>query len=267
MVVTPEPDHFPPRVRLDLETAGTDPVITSVGVTRIDPDGQFRKIRSNTGDTIPITGTITLYDYEAPLGYDVVYWFSNYNSSTLAFGQITPYETRLEGDTPWLVHVGAPALSTPIDFRIGTNQEEEWDLEQGIFRILGRDIPVVVTGSTRYAPASTLIVGTESEEERERLRLCLADGTPLLLNIPASMHLGIRTAYIAVGSVRPKRRSDIGSDPSWDFELPYQVVGRPAGGTQASISWDTVAGQYASWASLQPTIHTWSKLISPPPPA
>jgi hypothetical protein len=63
--------------------------------------------------------------------------------------------------------------------------------------------------------------------------------------------------------VRPKRRTDVGTLPLWDFELPYQVVGRPAGGTQAAITWTTVAGQYGSWADVAASVHSWAELVAP----
>jgi hypothetical protein len=132
-----------------------------------------------------------------------------------------------------------------------------------VFHILGRETPIVVTWTARNAPASSLIVATDTERDRERLRTVLADGSALLLNVSPELGIGIGTSYIAVGTVRPVRRSNVGTLPLWDFELPYQVVGRPAGGTQAARTWNTVAGQYASWNAEAAANDSWAELVAP----
>jgi hypothetical protein len=68
LVATPQPDNIPPRVRLDVTATGT-PTVTAVTVTRLDPDGRWRRVRTADDGPQPLTsGTATLYDPEAPAG-------------------------------------------------------------------------------------------------------------------------------------------------------------------------------------------------------
>lgn len=261
VTATAQPNSIPPRVRLDVAASGT-PTVTSVTVTRTDVGGRAYPVRTSDGGALPVSGgAATVYDYEIPYGTTATY-------SVAASGVTTVTATAtLEVPVPWLVHVGVPALSAPVDFRINTNDEESWGVEQGLFQILGSSTPVPVSGVARQSPSSTLIVSADTPAQVQAMRDILADGSALLLNVPAGLSLGLATSYISVGQVRNKRRTSIGSDPYRDLELPYQVVGRPAGGSQSLVTWQTVYDSNGSptWTALYAAQGnpTWAQLANP----
>jgi len=262
-----EADHTPPRVRLDVnDSTGTIPSLT---ITRLDPDSQYRKVRTSDDAPLPLSGGVaTIYDYEAPFGYTLTYTTDQAGSPTAT--------VQIDSARPWLTHLGVPSRSASIDFRVGTNDEETWSIDQGVFQVLERDDPIVATSGARLLPSSSLILSVETTVDLAALRLLLSDGSPLLLNVPPSLGVGLDTCYIAVGNVTPRRPSG-SAGMSWlrDIELPYQQVGRPAGGTQAAITWNDVATRgasdyvaaasspYATWVAVAAAADSWAVLAAP----
>lgn len=254
LTATPEPGHTPPRVRLDFSDNTGSPV-TSVTITRTDVSGRSYPVRTTDGAPSQLSGApVTLYDYEARYGSPVTY-------STDA-PQSPSAVTTLAVDRPWLIHPGIPSRSVTFTHGAGSHASEDWDIDQGAFQILGRSTPVIATSGARYAPASTLVVVISTDEEREALKLLLSDGATLLMNVPTSRSWGVDTDYIAVGKVPVDRLSPVLTEPHRNITLPYQVVARPGGGTQAAFTWDTVASQYATWADLAATGLTWAQLAA-----
>lgn len=266
LVATVEADHVPPRVRLDVtDTTG----LQSVTITRLDPDSVYRKVRTSDDQPLPLSGgQATVYDYEAPPGYPLTY-------STDQTGTPTATVT-VDTDVPWLVHLGVPSRSVTISLRAGSNDEEIWDIDQGVFAVLERSDPIVATAGARLLPSSTLILSVESAGELAAMRLLLSDGSPLLLSVPPSLDVGLSTCYIAVGQVKPQRPANSpGTSSLRDLELPYQQISRPAGGTQAWITWADVATRsgddytaaagstYATWADVAAAVGSWAELAAP----
>lgn len=268
LTATVELGSTPPRVKLSVSATGT-PTVTSVTIHRQDPDGRERLVRTADDGPLPLSGGVaTLWDNEPWYGVPLTYVVDQENKPTAT---VTVAVDRL-----WLVHPGVPSRSVPLSLRVGSNQSEDWDIEQGVFPILERTTPVVVTSGARLEPASSLIVETTTFTELSALKLLLSDGSALLLNVPPSIGLGLATAYVAVGKARNSRQSTVGMDPTRDIELPYQVVDRPAGGTQAAITWNDVAtvgvnaytaaagSQYLTWASIPADgVASWAALAAP----
>jgi hypothetical protein len=250
---TYQPATTPPSVRIDIHQTDT-PAVSSVTVNRIDPDGVTRPVRTTDGNPVPISATNgSITDYETPYGQTVTY--------TLSSGTVTPVTALLDSALPWLTHVGIPSRSVTLSLRKGSNDSEDWKIEQGVFSPLNRTRPLIITGGARQAPASSLIVQITTPAAKSALQQLLADGSPLLLNVSPTLGLGIDTAYVAVGNVRQARPSDIGTDPWRDFVLEYQVVDRPAGGARAPVTWADVAAKYATWSSI-PAGTTWAQLAA-----
>lgn len=248
-------DGLPPRVRLNISVSAGEASVTPI---RVDADGQSVPVRTASGDALALTGTSAiLYDYEAPFGLPV-YYSSLENIATVS-SAVTVSESRI-----WLVHPGIPTLSTPIELAAGSMGEEEFGVAQGVFSVMGRAEPLVFTDGTRRSGASTLLVLVESSTQLRALKSILQDTGTLLLNIPDSLGLGVGSCYIAVGSVRNRRPSDIGSDPLRVVELPYMVVRRPAGGSQATRTWVDVKLDFGTWADVKAAYRTWFDVLAGP---
>lgn len=257
LTATAEPDYSPPRVRLDFSDTGGSPV-TSVTIIRQDADGRSYTVRTSDGAPLPVSGGVaTVWDYEVPFGQTVAYSTDISGGPTATAG--------LDVLRPWLVHPGVPTRSCPLVFGQGSFPAVTRAIVQGSFTVLGRSTPVVFTGGARLAGASQFVLMTETIADLNALDLLFSDGSPLFLNVPPSLSYDVDPVYIAVGDVSFGRPSSVAIHKDRATVVPYQVVARPGGGTQAAITWDTVAGQYATWtAEAADAANTsWAALAAP----
>lgn len=257
ITVTPTVDltTTPARVRLSISASAGE---TSATVTRINPDGSTSPVRTADGLALPLSGgTGSLDDFAAPYGLPVA--FSSVESSTTVSAQVTVNVT-----VPWLIHVGVPGLSMPITLRPGSLAEEDFALNRGVFQVMGRTTPVVFTDGSRKASSSQLVIATATLGELANLKVLVSDGTPLLLNVPASMGLGFDTSYVSIGDMKVARLTTIASDTNRDVTLPFNVVDCPVGGSQAARTWADVIATYSSWQQVEAAYSSWTALISGP---
>ena len=251
-----EPGNSPPRVRLDFhDTAGAP--VTSVTINRQDSSGYSYAVRTSDGGPLPVSGGVaTIFDYEIPFGQTATY------STTISGGPTAT--ARLDVGQAWLVHPGVPARSCPLEFGTGSFPTVKKAIVQGSFTVLGRSTPVIFTGGARLAGASQFVLMTETITDANALDLLFSDGAPLFLNVPPSLGYDVDPMYIAVGDVTFDRPSPVATHKDRSITVPYQVVARPGGGTQAAITWDTVAGQYATWQALAAAgVTSWAALAAP----
>lgn len=221
----------PPRVRLDVSDAGL-PGYTRATVMRNDPNGESVPVRTpdGSGITLATSGANrvgVVYDYEVPYGQSVTYTTSE--SPTVVSAAVVA-----DVPVPWLIHLGVPELSIPVDLGADSFEEEVRTVARGIYYPMGRETPVVFIDGSRKSAESSMTALVETAAEWAAMRAMLQDGAPLLLNVNPSLGFDVATAYVSIGDVRRQRPSGlVGSDPFRRVVLPYVVVDRPAGGTQA----------------------------------
>ena len=253
VVASVEALNVPPRVRLDVTDIGATVAAGAVTVNRLDPDGRLVPVRTQDGNPLTLsTSGINkvglVYDYEMPLGATVQY--TTTEDPSTSSGEVTVPSSQV-----WLVHPGVPALSQPIEIRVGSFQEETLPVKQGVFYPMGRKSPIVVSDGTRHSGQSSFTVSTETADELAAMRDLLDDGGPLLLNVPAAVGIGVDTAYISVADVTITRPSDVGSDALRDIKMPYTVIDRPSGGSQSERTYIDLLSvpTYGDLLTLYPT--------------
>jgi hypothetical protein len=111
----------------------------------------------------------------------------------------------------------------------------------GVFRVLEREDPITATSGARQAPGGTLTVRTYTDDERLALVAAGRGRVGVAAEHPASLGFGIPTCYVQILDIEEVRVLDYGPWQWREWPLPYQTVGRPAGGTQAGITWDDIA--------------------------
>lgn len=255
VTATEHPETTPPSVRLDVTATGT-PTITSVTLSRTDPSGRAYPVRTSDGGPLVLSGGVaTVWDYEIPYGTT-----STYQAS--ATGATSGTDTALLSVSDvWLVHPGVPSRSMAVS--VADFGEVVGAADRGVFAVIGRSDPVVISGGARNSDAGVLELWTDTDPERVALKQLLSDSATLLLNVPASLGWGVDTCYISIGDVTATRPVVYAAQPRRDWSLPYQVVARPSGGSQALRTWATVAGEYATWADLAATGLTWAEVANP----
>lgn len=253
LTATPEPDYTQPRIRLDVNDEAVTP-ITSVTITRQDASGRTATVRTSDGGPLTVSGGVAIvWDYEAPFGEPVTY-------STDVTGGPTA-TTQLNVPDVWLIDPGVPSRSMAVPVVVDLGERTRM-VNQGVFQILGRSTPIVVTGGPRSAPGGTLTVRTETSAQREALIQLLSGANPLFLNVPPDTQWGVDSCYIAIGDATESRTLDYGPFPWREWSLPYQVIARPGGGTQSAVTWAVVGAQY-TWGELAATGLTWAELVAP----
>lgn len=257
-VPTVELSNVPPRVRLDVTDTGT-PNLFAATVTRLDPDGVQRPVRTTDGNPLTLSTSGSnrvglVYDYEAPYGQAVTY--STLESPGTVSAAVTVDETR-----PWLVHPGIPALSLPI--RVGTLGSRSRKVQRGVHFPMGRKFPVVVTDGSRKAAEYQLTLVSLDDAESAALEELLDDAAPLLLNVPVAKGWRLTFEYVAVGDVEEERPSRIASESLRSWVLLLTVIDRPAGGTQAQRTYVDLLS-FGSYADLQAAYADYSAVLAGP---
>jgi hypothetical protein len=251
----------PPRVQLVVTDVGT-PNLFAATVTRLDPDGVWRNVRTPDGNPLVLTTSGanrvgTLSDYEAPYGTPVTY--STLESAGTVSAPVTVNETRA-----WLVD---PEHAGPVRHdRAAQGLLRRRDLGRAAGHLLA-DGPGDSLLSRLTAPARPRRLPSQSKSTRRRnsqtLRALLSGAGVLLLNIPASLGFGFDTSYVAVGKVTNRRVSDIGTDPYRAVELPITVVDMPIGGSQSSRSYGDLM-DFSSYAALSAGYASYTALLAGP---
>lgn len=263
ITATVDAGNVPPRVRIDVWT--DEPLNTAAIITRVDSAGTVTEVRTYDGNPLQLTPngnvlTASFYDYEMPYGQTVHY--SDIERTTLTSGDVVVNVPNV-----WLVHPGVPSLSLPIRFRRGSFVSTVRPIRQGVFEVLGRSTPIVVTDGARSSGASSFIVRIQTPDELAALMAIVDDGATLLLNASPALDYGIDTAYIAVGDVTVKRPFEVLGIDDRDVEMPYRVVDRPVGGSQAQRTWADVISENATWSTVLAKYAKWSDVLAPTAPS
>lgn len=250
---TVELGNEPPRVRLDVTGNAGE---TAATITRLDPDGRTRTVRTFDGNPLSLsTGAGLIYDYEAPFGSPVT--FSTVESPGIVSAAVAVNSTRV-----WLIHVGVPELSTPVT--VASLGPRTYAARRGVFYPMGRATPVVQTDGSRKSAEWTLSVYTATLEERAAIEDLCSDAGVLLLNVPADKGWGVNAEYVAVGDLTENRVSRFAGEPSRTWELPLTVVDAPAGGSQSERTYVDVLVDNATYADLMTRYPSYLALLAGP---
>lgn len=242
LTVTTQPDNSPPRVRIDVDDITGS--LTSATVTRLDPDGRWREVRTIDGNPLSLSnGSGTVFDNECPYGVPVTYTTDATGSPSV--------NAYLDVPSVWLVHPGIPSLSISITPARGSFTKRTRTITRGVFRPMGRKYPITVTDGVRHSRDTNLNILCDGPTTEAALEALLADGSPLLLNIPPSRGWNFSTCYVSVGDVDQDMGTDMVIGDWSTLTLPIQVVDRPAGGTRSSWTMGNIRDNFATMADIK----------------
>ncbi|WP_030704088.1 hypothetical protein [Streptomyces griseus] len=208
-------------------------------VYRIGPDGSRTVVRGRAGllENVPITDeTLSVEDYEAPLGVPVSYRLEFLNGTTGKYaGAYTSLRATIAvGDRnySWLKDPARPQLN----LRVLVKQAPDWTqpIEQNAMRIRGRQNALVLSGQ-RGGREGSLVVWTQTDSEREALRRLLASGATLLWQ--SAPDVGEPDVYVSVGSTAAPRVSSFAPESWREWTLPLTEQDRPTTGLAGSATW------------------------------
>lgn len=226
---------------------GTDPVASgTVTATAVPATGRVtlavtwpgaafvNLYRIQGEDLIPVRGafpvasggTVTVADPEAPLDLAVSYLATSptYPYQQLRTAAPVTLAAAARGGT-WLTHPTRPELAMTV--QVDAQPAKDRDIDQAVFPVLGRRMPVVLTGGVRRAASFTVQIFTQTEAERLGMLALLDDGAPLLLRTPAGYGFD-PLCWVAVGKVTETPWIEYGPEPARYWPLVCQQVDPPS---------------------------------------
>lgn len=255
------PDDDLARIRLVVTQVTGAEDWETLDVERSDDAGvSWTPVRGATGADPPGDQWIG-YDYEAPNGVGVLYRArGNIVTPTTVVG---PWLTMTSGvswssSSTWIKHPSDTTKNQTV--RIAAQPSLTRPARQGVFPVLGRANPVVVS-DTRQGVVGTLVVATLTNAQAESLLELLGSTDVLLVQTPAAIGFGSR--FVAVGDIVEARTNRTVLYPSRYWELPFVEVDAPAddGVFIAGLAWADLVDAYADWNALIAAFDSWGDLV------
>ncbi|MFG2352574.1 hypothetical protein [Streptomyces sp. NPDC048521] len=230
---------------VDDDSASAQLIIREIDTTRLMTvyrvlgDGSKTLVRGASGLLSQVTSTddtAIVTDYEAPLGVPFSYRLEFYSATTglLTEYRLTSTVTLDPGDAnyAWLKDPARPILNR----RVMVQKAPDWQqpIEQNVMRPRGRQNAVVLSG-VRSGREGSLVVWTQSDDEREAMRFLLATGNVLLWQSAPGM--GESDVYVTVGETAFPRVTTYAPEAWREWTLPLTEVDRPTGGMAGSPTW------------------------------
>lgn len=229
-------DNSSASARLIIREIDTTRLMT---VYRVLADGTTALVRGPSGLLNKVTPTddiAIVTDYEAPLGVPYSYRVEFYSTTT---GLLTEYRltstVTIDAGDPNYVWLKDPARPS-LNLRALVKQAPDWQqpIDQNVLRPRGRQNAVVLSG-VRSGREGSLVVWTQTDEERDSLRFLLATGNVLFWQ--AAPGMGESDVYVSVAQTEFPRLTTYAPDPWREWTLPLVEVDPPTSGMAGSPTW------------------------------
>lgn len=239
-------------------TAGSLAGITSFSITRNDPDGISRAVRSATNISTGGAGTMAFFDYECPLEVDVTYTLTPNTGSPVTSGLVYVW-TNDQGSIYWLKNVASASQNVTVNVASMSDVSRKARV-LGRYDVLGRANPVVVS-DVRGGREGAFSLFTETLEEAAAVRDLLSTGFVLFLQCPRRVNFP--DMYFVAGDATETWLTAMGEERM--FEVPFTEVDAPTDDLVAvgANSWALVV-QFGTWNNLKNKRATWLDVLNLP---
>jgi hypothetical protein len=247
----------PDRLSVRLDVSGIPAGATTYTIERLSPSGNTAGVRGAV-DT-PVTGTTAVArDYEIPFDTQVVYTVTVHQNTTVVGTATATFTVTYTGCDGWLVDIARPTNSLPVT--IESIHELEFEVAAGVHRVLNRRAPVV-TSLPAWTPKTELVVLTDTQPERDRVRALYGTGYPFLLRTDPAQ--GVGNMYLGLTDFVEERFLAAGDAPQRRFRAACVQVERPDPGLfvpAAPNTYANVKASYATYAALKAAVGTYDQL-------
>lgn len=263
VIADPITDAYGVRVSLQGLTTGGH---TYWGLWRmLLSDGSQTPVRGADGDLTQqaITGDVGIQeDYEAPLGQPVVYQARLWTTPTAMESSTSePITIASPGDSHLVIKDPALPVRSNSDGVVTTAPDWQRQARQGVYQVRGRVRPIVIT-DVRSSRTGSMVLTTETQDERDAIWFAVETGNTLLLQWPDGWGLG--DMYVQIGDVTEARLSTYAAhaDREWTFTLTE--VDRPIGGLVGSATrvWQNVLDDNTSWQAVYESASSWLDVLT-----
>jgi hypothetical protein len=258
ITATALPNNIPPAVRINVNDTRSPGQALQLTIMRTNPDGTRVPVRTSDGNPLQLSGGVGLvFDNEPVLGGAVSY-------TSLEVPGISSPQVTVTASQAWLVHPGTPSKSIPIRFGLHPARHRTRPVVRGVFNVLGRANPVVVTDGTRHGRMLSLALLLQDQAALDAFEALTADAATLLLSVPASLGYNIPTAYIAIGDIDALPVVDRVSEHLFIASMAYYEVDRPSGGSRAAWTLADVQARYGTLTAVQTAYRTLADVQAGP---
>lgn len=180
------------------------------------------------------SGDATIYDREAPNGVDVSYRvraLHDYGLGAYGISSWTEVTGQWSSQSWWLRHPTDPTLDVEaLPMRTTSAPGYSRAKRQTALQPLGASTPVVIS-DTPASKTGTLVIRTDSEDERVAMETLLATSSPVLIRAPDSE--AFESRWASIGDHDYALLIDKAWMDSGNFTLPWTEVSRPSGNLEA----------------------------------
>lgn len=242
--------------RIKLTVLGpASPAGATIQILRVHPSGRFTFVRSANG--IPFAQGGVYYDHEAPIRRACTYTAFVHNSDGTLWAESNEDSCYWDTDQDWIKDPGLPARD--MRMTVESMPTYEYDSPVGIFPVMGRPAPVVVT-DVRHSATGEVNIITQQAQDRDQLHLLTSTGHVLLLQTPPER--GVGNMYVALQKTTEQRVVRKGVEDARLWTLQYVEVDEPSGaGVAGGTTWSDVVASYDSWSDTLLHESTWIDLI------
>lgn len=229
--------------------------VTSVSVTRNDPNGAVVPVRGASNVTTGGATTMAFFDFEAPLDRPVTYTATPDTGSAATSGACT---IVTDGRTFWLKNVAQETLSVKVTVsKMSDPVRKARVLAQ--YDVLGRPKPIVIS-DVRSGRTGSMVLATNDPMDSEALVSIFEAGDALLLQFPSSVNFP--DMYFVAGDLT-EHILGVPQDPNRAFEFPYVEVDAPTDNlvSLAGNSWLLVTN-FGSWANVMAKRTSWLDVLN-----
>lgn len=212
-----------------------------------------------TTDASHTAGTINLATLFPPGNTNTLPVVITWDDLLVAVPEVTIFSASITPtlDSAWLKNIGRPFLNRPVTVVMQPDQTVTRQPRDGVFDIVGRSFPVVVT-DLRTSRSWTMQVRTDTRADADTLDLVLSTGDPMFVHLPAGCQ--VRGGYVRIGAtsqqwhpLRPEEAT---------FTLPLTECAAPAATVLPAVgTWATVLANYADWSAVLLAHPTWADLL------
>jgi hypothetical protein len=246
------------RLAAELAVSGLPSNTATLTISRVGPSGVPAGVRGSVGAVAHPT-TYAARDFEVPLDVSVTYTVTVYDAGGAVVGSATVIFRVEYGDCrAWLVDLARSTNSLQVT--VESMAELDYLVPSGIHRVLNRRAPVV-SALPAWTPSSELIVLTETQDDRDRVRALLGTGYPFLLRTQPEQ--GIGNMYLTVSEFVEERFLSLGVAAERRFRVQVVQVNRPDPSIYVPVAPNTYANvkaTFASYAALKAGVADYDEL-------
>lgn len=251
--LTLTPDTVTASVAVLLSATGADTAYWPSATIARSVDGQQPVTIRGAAGVDTSGGLLYIVDNEAPFGVELTYTATNPIGGT-----VTATES-LDVTSTWIKVPGHADLGITAVIA-NHDRVDAYGTPTGVFPIVGSRLPVTVSGTTSARTSAVKLLTTSRAGAAQLLR-ALQTSPVILIETPAGHAL--ERGYFTITGFSRQQVARASADDGSIWELPLIEVGIPSGGSASGgITWDTLAGTYATWTALRVGLASWLDVVS-----